>query len=190
MTSPASSILRAVARPAHPSATQRSVSRSIGGLASSSTAAARRLAASALKMSGQGFVWPIGVQQRNYQIFDTTLLKPETAQFVGTSTVDGLNVYVFVENVNNKQFGSVTLPGSLAGISDQPTVTLPEYLSSNNTYYVDPGTGSPLKIVESQNISLVNPSTGATASGFAEGHAHDDATEHCRGRQHGEVVGQ
>ncbi len=143
-----------------------------------------------VKMSGQGFVWPIGVQQRNYQIFDTTLLKPETAQFVGTSTVDGLNVYVFVENVNNQQFGSITLPGSLVGITDQPTVTLPEYLSSNVTYYVDPGTGSPVKLVESQNNSLSNPSTGATALILLQGHADDNAPEHCRGRQHGEVVGQ
>ena len=116
-----------------------------------------------LKMSGQGYVWPIGVQQRTYQIFDTTLLKPESAQFVGASTVDGLSVYIFVENVNNQQIGSISLPGSLVGITDQATVTLPEYLSSNDTYYVDPGTGSPVKLIESQNETLTNPSTGGTA---------------------------
>ena len=116
-----------------------------------------------LKMSGQGYVWPIGTQQKTYQIFDTTLLKPEPVTFTGTSTVDGMNVDIFAEYIDNQKVGTVSLPGSLVGISDQPTVTLPEYLSAVNTYYVDPGTGSPVKVVESENESLTNPSTGGNA---------------------------
>jgi hypothetical protein len=116
-----------------------------------------------VKMSGQEFVWPIGTQKKNYQIFDTTLLKPETVKFTGTSTVDGMNVDVFVESVANQQFKTVSLPGSLVGIKDQSTVTLPEDLTATNTYYVDPGSGSPLKVVENQTEFLRNPTTGATA---------------------------
>ncbi len=112
--------------------------------------------------SGQGYVWPIGTQKQTYQIFDTTLLRPEPAQYTGTSTVDGMSVYVFVEHIVNQKFGSVTLPGSLVNI-DQTTVNLPEYLTATNTYYVDPGTGSPVKVVEDQSETLQNPSTGATA---------------------------
>ncbi len=114
------------------------------------------------KMSGQGFVWPIGTQQKTYQIFDTTLMKPEPVTFTGTSTVDGMNVDIFAEYIDNQQLGTVSLPGSFVGI-DQPTVALPEYLSAVNTYYVDPGTGSPVKVVQSENESLTNPSTGGTA---------------------------
>ena len=47
--------------------------------------------------SGQGYVWPIGTQKKTYQIFDTTLLRPEPVQYTGTTTVDGMTVYVFVE---------------------------------------------------------------------------------------------
>ncbi len=112
--------------------------------------------------SGQGYVWPIGTQKQTYQIFDTTLLRPEPVQYTGTTTVDGMTVYVFVEHVDNQKFGSVTLPGSLVNI-DQTTVSLPEYLTATNTYYVDPGTGSPVKVVEDQSETLQNPSTGATA---------------------------
>jgi Porin PorA len=115
-----------------------------------------------VKMSGQGFVWPIGTQQKTYQIFDTTLMKPEPVTFTGTSTVDGMNVDIFSEYINNQKLGTVSLPGSFVGI-DQPTVALPEYLSAVNTYYVDPGTGSPVKVVQSENESLTNPSTGGTA---------------------------
>jgi DUF3068 family protein len=112
--------------------------------------------------SGQGVVWPIGVQKRTYQIFDTTLLKPEPAVYSGTSTVDGMNVYVFVEHVNHAQYGTVTVPGSLVG-SSQSEVTLPEIMNSTNTYDVDPGTGSPVKISENESETLEDPSTGATA---------------------------
>jgi hypothetical protein len=116
-----------------------------------------------VKMSGQEFVWPIGTQKQNYQIFDTTLLKPETVKYTGTSTVDGVNVDIFVEHVTNQQFDTVSLPGSLVGITGQSTVSLPEDLTATNTYYVDPASGSPLKVVENQTEFLRNPSTGATA---------------------------
>jgi len=116
-----------------------------------------------VKMSGQEFVWPIGTQKKNYQIFDTTLLKPETAKFTGTSTVDGMNVDVFVEHVVNQQFDTASVPGSLVGMKGQSTVTLPEDLTATNTYYVDPNSGSPLKVVENQSEFLQNTSTGASA---------------------------
>jgi hypothetical protein len=114
------------------------------------------------KMSGQGFVWPIGTQKKTYQIFDTTLLKPEPVKFTGTSTVDGMNVDVFVEHVVNQQVTTVSLPGSLVGVKGQSSVTLPEDLTATNTYYVDPESGSPLKMVENQT-EFLKTSTGASA---------------------------
>ena len=113
------------------------------------------------QFAGQGYVWPIGTQQRAYDVFNTTLMKPEPAKYVGTSTVDGLSVYVFEQAINNQQIGAVTVPGSLVGITDQPTVKLPEHLTATNTFYVDPATGSPVKVIEAQNETLQDPSTGA-----------------------------
>jgi hypothetical protein len=113
--------------------------------------------------AGQGYVFPLGTQQKTYQVFSTSTMKPEPFNYIGTSTVDGLSVYVFDQPINNRQIGTVTLPGSLVGIADQPTVTLPEYLTATNTFYVDPATGSPVKVVEAQNETLQNPSTGGTA---------------------------
>lgn len=116
-----------------------------------------------VNFSGQCFVWPIGVQKKNYQIYNTTLLKPVPAIYTGTSAVNGFSVYVFRVNVDSQKFGTISLPGSLVGMPDQPSVTLPEYLTAHNTYYVDPGTGSPVKLIQTQDISLVNPATGTTA---------------------------
>jgi len=113
--------------------------------------------------AGQGYVWPIGTQPQTYKVFNTTLMKPEPFNYIGTSTVDGLSVDVFVQPINNQKVGSIKLPGSLVGIADQATVTLPEYLTATNTYYVDPNVGSPVKVVEAQNEILENPATGGTA---------------------------
>jgi len=113
--------------------------------------------------AGQGYVWPIGTQQKTYEVFSIQTMKPEPFNYTGTATVDGLSAYVFVEPINNRQIGTVTVPGSLVGIKDQPTVKLPEYLTATNTYYVDPGTGSPVKVIQAQNEVLQNPTDGTTA---------------------------
>ena len=34
-----------------------------------------------VRQSGQGYVWPFNTQQRTYQVFDTTLLKPEPFRY-------------------------------------------------------------------------------------------------------------
>jgi hypothetical protein len=113
-------------------------------------------------MSGQSYVWPIGTQKKTYQVFDTTLLKPEPFQYSGSTTIDGISVYKFTEHVSNQQFGTVTVPGSLVGVKDQASLTLPEYLTADNTDYVAPATGAPVKVIETETESLENPSTGAT----------------------------
>jgi hypothetical protein len=111
--------------------------------------------------SGLGDVWPIGVQKKTYEVFNTTLLKATPADYSGTATIDGLSTYVFVQHISNQQYGTVSLPGSLVNMS-QPEVTLPEYLTATYTYYVDPGTGAPVKEIEDSSETLANPSTGST----------------------------
>jgi Porin PorA len=113
-------------------------------------------------VSGQSFLFPLNTQKQNYQVFNTTTLKAETARYLGTTTVSGESVYKFTEVINNQQIGSQTLPGSLVNIK-QTSVTLPEFVTANDTYYVDPVTGVPVKVVEDDKITLANPSTGATA---------------------------
>jgi Porin PorA len=115
-----------------------------------------------LHLGGQGYVWPIGTQQRTYQVFDTTLLKPVPFRYEGSTTVDGITAYKFVERVDNQQFGTQTLPGALVGIKNQASVTLPQYLTATNTYMVDPVTGATLAVTQNQTVSLKDSSTGAT----------------------------
>ncbi len=108
-----------------------------------------------------GFLWPFGTQQITYQVFDPAINKPEPARFAGTSTIDGITVNRYVEHVTHVQDGTVTLPGSLVGMSGTASVTLPEYYTATNTFWVDPETGAQLNTTEVQRLTLAD-STGAT----------------------------
>lgn len=113
-----------------------------------------------LHVSGQGFLWPLGTQKRDYEVFDTTVLKPVLFHYEGTATTDGVATYRFVAQVPNQQIGTETLPGSIVGMT-AAEVTLPEFYTAAKTYWVDPVTGVPLEVHESQRITLQD-STGAT----------------------------
>ena len=105
-------------------------------------------------LSGQGFFWPLGAQRHTYQLFDTTLGRAVPATYAGTSVTDGLTTYRYVETVPAQMASTLTLPGSLVGMKNQPEVTLPEYYQSVNTYWVDPVTGLPLNVERNETLTL------------------------------------
>jgi hypothetical protein len=118
-------------------------------------------AKSSVHQSGQGFTLPFGTAHRTYQIFDVTLLQPVPLTFAGTGTIDGMSADRFVEHVVNRKFGEQTLPGPLVGQKHQATVTLPEYLTATNTYWVDPVTGRIIDTTQDQQVALED-SSGAS----------------------------
>lgn len=97
----------------------------------------------------QGNLFPLGTQKKDYQVFDATLLRPVTFHYMGTATTDGVATYVFLANVPATQVGTKSLPGALVGLKPSE-VTLPEFYSAKETYYVDPVTGVPLAV--DQNV--------------------------------------
>jgi hypothetical protein len=114
-----------------------------------------------VQVSGLGYVWPLNAQKQTYEIFDTTLMKPEPASFTGTASVNGLPTYKYVENVTPTQFATQTLPGSLVGMADQQTVQLGEYYAGTTTEWVDPITGAPVQVARSQHLYLAGSSGGS-----------------------------
>lgn len=109
-------------------------------------------------LSGLGYVWPLNAQKQTYEIFDSTLMKPEPASFAGTASIDGLTTYKYVENVSPTQFATQTLPGSLVGMADQQTVQLGEYYTGTTTEWVDPITGAPVQVTISEHLYLAGNS--------------------------------
>jgi hypothetical protein len=109
-----------------------------------------------------GYVFPIGTQKQTYQVFDTTLKRPMPFTYSGTTTVDGVQAYEFVENVAPVQIATQPVPGSLVG-SSAALVSAPEFDQLHLVYSVDPETGALLDVNENQSLTLHNPATGATA---------------------------
>src|SRR6266705_1464898 len=108
----------------------------------------------------QGSVFPLGTKKQNYQVFDTTLKKPVTFRYKDITATDGVATYVFVATVPSQQIGTQTVPGSLVGLTAS-AVTLPEFYSAKEMYFVDPVTGVPLSVQRNVQETLQD-STGTT----------------------------
>jgi Porin PorA len=107
-----------------------------------------------------GFLWPFGTQKKTYAVFDPTLNAPRPARYAGTSVIGGISVYRFVEYVPPTQAGHESLPASLVGMPGTSMVTLPEYYTATNTFWVDPLTGAQLNTTQNQKVTLED-ATGA-----------------------------
>ena len=115
---------------------------------------------STIRQTGlSGYVWPFGTQKQTYQVYDTTLLKPMPFRYAGAGTIHGISVYRFVEHVLPTQSGTQQVPGSLVGGSEN-LVTLPEYYTATNTYWVDPRTGGVLDSTSNSKQYLRNTVSG------------------------------
>jgi hypothetical protein len=109
-----------------------------------------------------GYVFPIGTQKQTYQVYDTTLKRPMPFAYSGTTTVEGIQAYEFVENVPPVQIATLPVPGSFVGMT-AATVQAPEFDQLHLIYYVDPETGALLDVNEHQTLTLRSPATGAQA---------------------------
>jgi hypothetical protein len=107
-----------------------------------------------------GFLWPFGTQKKTYEVFDPTLNAPRPARYAGTSVIDGISVYRFVEHVPPTQAGHQSLPASLVGMPGTSMVTLPEYYTGTNVFWVDPLTGAQLNTTQDEKVTLED-ATGA-----------------------------
>ena len=94
-------------------------------------------------------------------MFDPVLNKPRPARYAGTGVIGGIRVYRFVEHVPLTRAGSQKLPASLVGMSGSGEVTLPEYYTGTNTFWVDPLTGAQLNTTQDQTLTL-RDAAGAT----------------------------
>ncbi|WP_150252872.1 DUF3068 domain-containing protein [Nocardiopsis deserti] len=105
--------------------------------------------------SGQAWKFPFFTEQRDYDFFETTAREVVPMEFQGTEEVGGVETYRFVQEVEGEVIGERTLPRSVAGMEGEGDVTGDEVFSITRTYWIEPVTGSPLKISEDQNRVVV-----------------------------------
>lgn len=91
-----------------------------------------------------------GLEQRDYEYFDSTIQQATTAAYVGTEELEGVEVYVFEQVIEPTQIGELEVPGDLVG-SDDESFVAPRYYSNTRTLYVEPTTGV---IVNGEELQL------------------------------------
>jgi len=105
--------------------------------------------------SGQAWKFPFFTEQRDYDFYETTAREVVPMEFQGVEAVGGVEAYRFVQEVEDEVIGERTLPRSVAGMEGEGDVTGDEVFSITRTYWIEPVTGSPLKISEDQNRVVV-----------------------------------
>lgn len=109
----------------------------------------------AVAQNGQAWKFPFFTEQRDYDFFETTVQENVPMKFQGTEEIKGVESYKFVQEVEDEVVGERTLPRSVAGLEGDGDVTGDEVFSITRTYWIEPVTGSPLKIGENQNRVVV-----------------------------------
>ncbi|MBB6120409.1 DUF3068 domain-containing protein [Nocardiopsis algeriensis] len=100
--------------------------------------------------SGQLWKFPFFTEQRDYDFFESTVQEVVPMEFRGTEEIEGVEVYRFEQTVDDAVIGERTLPRSVAGLEGDGDVTGDEVFSIVRTYWVEPTTGSPIKVSEHQ----------------------------------------
>lgn len=108
---------------------------------------------SPMPYEGLFYKFPFDTQKKTYMWWDTTLKKATPAKYVGEGKVKGLKVYKFVQTIAPIKTGTIDVPGSLVG-SDEAAVTADEVYSDVRSFSIEPVTGAPLDVVDSQDTYL------------------------------------
>jgi Porin PorA len=92
-------------------------------------------------------------QKQTYLYFDRTINKATPMNFKAVETIDGVQVYKFVQNIPATRIGTLEVPGNLVG-SVAASVDAPEYYANVRTVWVEPVTGVIVKGSEQQLQTL------------------------------------
>ncbi|MGC5022714.1 DUF3068 domain-containing protein [Micromonospora sp. DT47] len=114
----------------------------------------------AVLFEGQVYKFPFNTEKKEYRIYDRDVRKALPARYIGTETVDGVEVYRFEQVIDDQELrmddGRVAaLLGSFAPGATEGKVVY----SNTRTVWVEPLTGSYLKVQEVQRKALV-PNSG------------------------------
>lgn len=96
---------------------------------------------------GQVFKFPFATEKRDYDVWDGTVNKATKATFEGEESIQGLNVYKFVQHIEPQVVETREVPGKVFGATE-PSVDAEMWYGMTRTFYIEPQTGSPVDRVE------------------------------------------
>jgi hypothetical protein len=99
-----------------------------------------------VKLEGQIYKWPFDVEKKTYKVFNATAKQAFDATFVREEKVNGLDTYVFEQNVPPTKTSTLTIPASIIGVTDvSGDVQVDRWYDGKTTYWIEPVSGSPVK---------------------------------------------
>ena len=104
--------------------------------------------------------FPIGVDKKDYLLWDSNINNVTVAEYRGEEEIAGLKVYKFVSEIKNYYIGEQ----SIDGLSDR-SISL--YYDGNTTYYVEPTSGGIAYIEREGQVSAVFPDLHTIPENFA-----------------------
>lgn len=122
--------------------------------------------------------FPFGTEKKTYQFWDTTTRKAFPISFKRETTLNGLKVYVFEQDVPKQNLplkDPLMVPGSLVGEKGKDSVEVKRSYQNHRTLWIEPVTGAIIKGEEQQLASLdYNDEAKVTATQVTI--AYDDET--------------
>ncbi|MBQ0895323.1 DUF3068 domain-containing protein [Micromonospora sp. U56] len=129
-----------------------------------------------IQFAGQIYKFPFNTEKRDYKIFDRDMRQVRDAKFSGTENIKGIETYRFEQVITDEQ---LTLdPSRLTPLlaTFAPGATDAKLVYSNQrTVWVDPVTGSYIKVREVQK-KVLTPNVGTPTTLLDADFTYNDAT--------------
>ncbi|MFG1925370.1 porin PorA family protein [Cryptosporangium sp. NPDC048952] len=109
------------------------------------------------------YTFPFDTQKQSYQIWDVNLEQATTAEYVGETTKDGIDVHMFKKAVPLQKIGTMELPGGLFD-STEPNVDAEAWYADTRTYWIEPNSGDVIGVRE--EITQQYTANGKTVTAF------------------------
>lgn len=109
------------------------------------------------KQAGLVFKFPFYAEKKSYPFYDGQVKRALPMNYTGTTTLNGLKVYTYTQHVGPVRIGTERPPAKLVGLNEKGAVSVPRIYENTRTYWVDPITGSPVRISEDQHQTLQSP---------------------------------
>lgn len=129
-----------------------------------------------VRHAGLTYTFPINTQQRDYDVFDTSVKQAFPARYAGEENLQGATVYRFEQLVPESVVGRNEVPADLAGGAAGASVLADQVYTNARTFWVEPTTGMIVQRQEKRHQFFRGPD-GATGTTLLQATiAFDDAT--------------
>jgi len=129
-----------------------------------------------IDVQGLTLTFPFGTEQQDYDVFNTTTRQAFPATFDGVETLEGLEVYRFVQVVPETVIRTTDVPAALVGSDAEGTVSADVVYSNERTIWVEPVSGVIVTSQETPETVLVGPDGNVAATILAGTFAGDADT--------------